>query len=767
MPRNQAFDNREDATFAYPYAPNLGYLTDKPALTSGYDVYSTWGGTTRKRLGTTVFGSTTAMTIYPVRCWFYETLENSPVVYLVGSFLNSAFYELRYQKISGGGSGWTLVTERRACNQSIYPHEACAHRGKLYVKGFPTIIADPTGLGSIVLDGTGGTMSTHDWGALGPSSPVALTYPSGRSITAGTNANPTSLTSTAHRLTTGETILIAGGTGSWAGINGNRVVTVTGANTFTIPVDATGFGGFAGTVTFGWPASAHAVTVLNSWTYSYTWSLKSGHETDRAPLQTNPDLAPSSIGAFTNRLPTMTVVGPSDTTEYPYLNIYRTTDGGGTFFLLKQIANTGGTIIFVDKYLASASGNADPLPDSQLDTSHVAPTEFSNGPPPAVAPPLVTGTDAIQRSTPIIEYASRLWYAIGEYIFYSANEELNEGVPEEAWPAGIALPNFFRAPETVTKLIPTPSGLIIPTRKQTVKITGTNKATFNMRPFLGGVGGAYGQPLASAVVGEKAAWLTQDSRIAVVSGDNYADISKPLGSAFKTLVDAGAIMEMYFWAQGDKEWLIVAAQQPSDTTASRWLIFDLDKSMTAQVEFWFPPWRVRSTTLAVGQNSVLDTENKLIACLWNGVNFQAVKIDPTGATASDPDPTTLASTGFSWNLRTSLRTVPVGDHVNTLRAPGFSPTLASVALEKTSYTGDAEPAVNVYLDNFFTVATAMTLPADPPAGRDQSTDFLTLVHHFGLNRNCKYAAIEITGAADTAQAEIHRLQWSWLPESGR
>jgi hypothetical protein len=70
------------------------------------------------------------------------------------------------------------------------------------------------------------------------------------SVTAATNANPAALTSTAHGLSTGDRVTLAGATGSWAPVNGTWTVTVTGANTFTIPVDSTGFGALAGTVTF-------------------------------------------------------------------------------------------------------------------------------------------------------------------------------------------------------------------------------------------------------------------------------------------------------------------------------------------------------------------------------------------------------------------------------------------------------------------------------------------------------------------------------------
>lgn len=67
-------------------------------------------------------------------------------------------------------------------------------------------------------------------------------------ITAISAANPTVITAAGHGLETGDEVTIAG-SNSTPSINGQRIVTVTGPNTFTIPVNVTGAGS-AGTVTF-------------------------------------------------------------------------------------------------------------------------------------------------------------------------------------------------------------------------------------------------------------------------------------------------------------------------------------------------------------------------------------------------------------------------------------------------------------------------------------------------------------------------------------
>jgi len=79
--------------------------------------------------------------------------------------------------------------------------------------------------------------------------PVQVTAP-GLAITSNTAANPTVVTTAAHGFTTGQTVNITGQSGV-VSINGQRVVTVLTATTFTVPVDCTGgagTGGFAATL---------------------------------------------------------------------------------------------------------------------------------------------------------------------------------------------------------------------------------------------------------------------------------------------------------------------------------------------------------------------------------------------------------------------------------------------------------------------------------------------------------------------------------------
>lgn len=68
-----------------------------------------------------------------------------------------------------------------------------------------------------------------------------------KTITSSSVANPTVITATAHKLRTGDEIVIAGHTGSTPSLNGNHTVTVLTVDTLTIPVNVT-VGGTGGTL---------------------------------------------------------------------------------------------------------------------------------------------------------------------------------------------------------------------------------------------------------------------------------------------------------------------------------------------------------------------------------------------------------------------------------------------------------------------------------------------------------------------------------------
>lgn len=78
---------------------------------------------------------------------------------------------------------------------------------------------------------------------------TALSPAATATIATSSVANPSVIATTlAHGITNGYSVIISGHSGSTPDINGTHVATVTGATTFTIPVNVT-IGGTGGTVT--------------------------------------------------------------------------------------------------------------------------------------------------------------------------------------------------------------------------------------------------------------------------------------------------------------------------------------------------------------------------------------------------------------------------------------------------------------------------------------------------------------------------------------
>jgi hypothetical protein len=109
-------------------------------------------------------------------------------------------------------------------------------------------------------------------------------------IVSNTQANPTVITtSVPHKLTTNDTVLIAGNTGSNAAINGVQTVTVISPTTFSVPVNCSVAGGTGGTAlqamsNLGGSAYLQVVAVtLGGYT---SWTVLLLHSTDNSTFVT-------------------------------------------------------------------------------------------------------------------------------------------------------------------------------------------------------------------------------------------------------------------------------------------------------------------------------------------------------------------------------------------------------------------------------------------------------------------------------------------------
>lgn len=116
------------------------------------------------------------------------------------------------------------------------------------VSGSLTQPAEPVTKTKVVVNASTGTVTTYVAGAIGAyATPPNYTQQLTKAIVSSTNASPISVTVTAHGYVTGDQVFIAGHLVD-TNANGSWVITVTGANTFTLyGSTGNGVGGATGT----------------------------------------------------------------------------------------------------------------------------------------------------------------------------------------------------------------------------------------------------------------------------------------------------------------------------------------------------------------------------------------------------------------------------------------------------------------------------------------------------------------------------------------
>lgn len=766
MALNQQWDSLEPQSLDLPYNRIEKELSGKPRLVRGENMYITLGGKLSKRPGTTLMTNGT-LSLRVDRLWVYETQENPPKVYLIASCYNSATtnWELWYQRMSNPVGSWTQFASYRDCNSSTRPHEGINARGLFFIKGYPSSGSSEK-LGSIIFDGTGGSPTIKPWGVLGPTTPARIKGSLLR-LNADLDSSSTSISvdlvagsmpATPFEVTVDfEDMTVTNVAGA-----GPYILTITRAINDTVAAEHVAESNM---IYRNWSASTHLVEVRLTWGYSYAYKTITGQVSNRVSVEENPDLMPSYTGPFADLCPTIIVQGHADTTNIPEIIIYRTTDGGGTWYELETITNTGaGNIEYRDDSLASdPTGTTfnDPIPDEFLDTATLAPSLTSNSPPPANIAPQVTGVDPVSASTPLAYYSGRIWFGIGNYVFYSAQEELNSGIPEESFPSGLT-GNFFQLQYPIQNLVATTNSLFVITLQTVVQITGNNRETFNARPLFDNYGTPYGHPRAITRFGDTVAFLTHDYRIATFQDGRIQTLSDPLFTDIVDQINRLAEFDIKYWADLEKEWLVVTGHVATDTAFSKQWVYDIKKAQIVNQDFWFTPWTIRSTAMASGRISEVTAQRRLIFYVWNQDTSQGwfVRLDPTGRTGTDYFNTD--DNGFSWYFDTNLMQVPPGNHVNNLRQPGIVPTIYGFAMERTLFPGDEDPQFYYYTDDFWTTPLA-TFPQDP-ARREASTAYKTMI--LPLQTVGQRIALRAQSVRSTDLFELQNFWITWTPDTG-
>lgn len=783
MPVNQQFDSAELK------ALNLGYdvispeLSPEVRLVAGQNMQITSFAKLAKRPGTTQLGSF-ASNVFPGKLdhyILYETLDSPPKIWLVASVQSNAtsLYQVWAVRLDGSGTP-ASVGNLSGTQVSIYPNEMVISRGICYIKSFPGPGVDTfQELGSIAFNGSSNT--TTYFGILPP---VVPAHVSAR--------------------------------GSWANS--------------TFPV----------TVNFGWY-------------YVYTYITASGQESCRSPLEQNPANASSNTGPFSGTVqccPQVGIQANADSVNVPLIGIYRSTDNGGSFYRIDTITNTGsGIILYTDRnWPDSLQPPSQPVPDTGLDTSKIAPSLTQNSPPPAVAfsitpfttlngaitnvatsvtfntsfngatlattaPTLpftaqidneyvtvsalntgsgaatiqrgvngsqkllhassatvsitpVVGLDFPARSTPMATYAGRIWYGIGNVLFFSGQEEIGQGVPEECWPSGL-YGNFYRFSYPIVNVYSTSEALYVLCTEEIYWLRGNTKDTFQLIKLFGDLGAKRGHPRAVCCADKSLVWLTQDLRLAMARGYKREFLSDKIATDIRTAVAAGSSIHLLRHAELEKDWLIMLAVNSTLATCKQW-IFDFN---AGQEGLWSVPWTQPVTAAASGQP--FDTSDLTRHLTWassGGVTTnQYTTTDITGVTVTDFVPGTGAS-NYAADFTVSLIRNPTGNHVNQLREPGMVSILHAIKLDRTKFTSDTDPTLAFSLDDLTYSAGSggsqggtNSTPEIPPR-REQSTGYTTL--WYMVDQKCERVAAKFSKAASSQRFEVQAIAYIFNPDTG-
>ncbi len=764
MSHNSAWDSIEFPKLDLPYNRIESELSEKPRWIRGNNAIVTLGGKLCKRPGNLLLTGSVITDKRSDRLWIYETLESPPKVFIVSSMYDAptTSWSMYYIRMSDTAPAWTQFSNLREINNSTRPHEAVVSRGLFYCKGYPSA-ASGEKLGTVIFDGSGSAPTFKFWGILPPDTPAALvgavtTLNSDVSISDST----INVTSSAGFPAPNFTIQIDDEVMSVTNVVGLAWDVLRGVNG-TIPAEHR-----TNTLVVwrDWTASDHQIDVNIGWGYTYAYKTSSGQISSRSPLETNPDKLPSRTGPFQDLIPSFTLTGHADTTNVPTIVVFRSTDGGGTYFELEEIPNTGGSITYLDDSFESGlSGGVfnDPVPDAELDQGTRATTLVSNNPPPTVTTPLVVGTDTPAASTPLASYSARIWLGIGNILFFSGNEEITLGIPEESWPSG-TFGNFFRFQYPITNIAATSSALYIYTLQGTYELTGTNLETFNVKPIFENLGAPYGHPRAVTRYEDNIIFLSHDFRIGRVQDNVVEIISDPLYTDIVDAINAdGSEIDIKYWGDLEKEWLFIAAHNTTNTSLSKQWVFDIKKSKLQQESFWFLPWTMRITAMASGRIDETVSQRRMIFAMYDQTTGDTclVRMDPTVRTGSDYFIT--GTTGYTFDAVTNLFLVPPGNHVNKLRQPGITPVVYGFQYDRLLFAGDNDPQVYYYKDDFWSDPIE-PLQSEDPARRDLSKQYKTL--WYGVDEVAQHFAVEISKLVSKELFEMENLIILFEPDGG-
>ncbi len=166
-------------------------------------------------------------------------------------------------------------------------------------------------------------------------------------------------------------------------------------------------------------------------------------------------------------------VADTGTATFNAVEIYRTSDGGGTYLFDGAVTNPGAQMVWTfDDFVI----------DDNLDILLIAPLFHQNDPPPG-AP----GSSVKNSGTISAYWQGRLWIVVGNFVYFDSGPDCTNGIPEEAWAPG----NRFQFAGPVLNLQPTADGvglLVFLADRVAAILGGPDTISFYATDFLSNFG---------------------------------------------------------------------------------------------------------------------------------------------------------------------------------------------------------------------------------------------------------------------------------------
>ena len=493
------------------------------------------------------------------------------------------------------------------------------------------------------------------------------------------------------------------------------------------------------------PAAAHSL----SWTsgYSYVYAFKARNSTDpdvltTPPLGTSPLGFPtgSADGSVSTASPvasltpggnagaviTVSGVGSTDP-QVDTISIFRTDDGGTTYYFLTDVANPpmvgghAGTWVLQDYMTDNPTSTL-----VGLNTLIIAPIADSNNPPPAasVAP---------------VQHLGRIFLAVGSTIYCSEGPLVGgSSQPPGNGYTAFNPAQFWVLPSPVTRMISTSIGLIAFTTSDVYSIQGGPLVTsLYQNIYLSGIGLTSYNAL--AVQGTTIYLVTADNQcVSLDPNMGGSEIGKPVGDQINAISPASAYVTFHVEGTNDKA-LFVA------NGSTGWLRCNPnlapDSSISGPV--WSPFATIVGGVKAIASLEVIPGKHALLLGA-TAANQPILVRDSTFTTFSDNGNAYGANMTFgSMVLVQPGQIAELGFITCEFILTGTSPLL-SVLLDEISGTFESLSG--------YTFATTGLPPQDPP------TIYGTQHAPASLYANRYYFAQQVSGGAPTQGVECRHMQ---------